>query len=231
MTGKSARLLILGANGPTGRLTVEQALERGHRVDALTRHPETFPIRHDRLHVTSGDATNPSVIDAAVKDADAVICTIGAAFTRQPVDVYSTSAQLLVEAMGRHEKQRLIVVTSSGLGPPQQTGLVGNFFRALMRDHIGKTVYDDMANMESSVSASGLDWTIVRPPGLTNQPGTGYAVAENQIEGGICSREDLAAMLLDQIDADRFIRKIAAMTTPGMKASARYMIWHEMLKR
>ncbi|GAA4266663.1 hypothetical protein GCM10022256_22750 [Frondihabitans peucedani] len=88
-----------------------------------------------------------------------------------------------------------------------------------------------MAEMESTVSASDLDWTIVRPPGLTNQPGTGYAVAEDRIEGGICSREDLAAMLLDQLDDDRFIRKVAAMTTPGMTASARYMIWHEMLKR
>ncbi|GAA4266662.1 hypothetical protein GCM10022256_22740 [Frondihabitans peucedani] len=140
MTGNSARLLILGANGPTGRRTVEQALERGHQVDALTRHPETFPIRHERLQVTAGDATDPSVIDAAVADADAVICTIGAAFTRQPVKVYSTSARLLIAAMDRYEKRRLIVVTSSGLGPPQQTGPVGTFFRALMRDHVGKTV-------------------------------------------------------------------------------------------
>lgn len=102
------------------------------------------------------------MIDAAVADADAVICTIGAAFTGQPVKVYSTSARLLIAAMDRYEKRRLIVVTSSGLGPPQRTGLVGNFFRVLMRDHVGKTVYDDMAEMETSVSASDLDWTIVR---------------------------------------------------------------------
>ncbi|MQA35358.1 NAD(P)-dependent oxidoreductase [Modestobacter roseus] len=229
---RHARLLVLGANGPTGRRVVQQALDRGHRVSALTRHPESFPIRHDRLHVLAGDATDERVIDAAVAGADAVVCAIGASFTRRPVQVYSASARLLVEAMTRHQRRRLVVVTSSGLGPPDpDAGVVGRAFRLLMRQYVGRTVYDDMAGMEVLVSASDLDWTIVRPPGLTDAPGTGYAVADTEIDAAFCAREDLAGMLLDQLDDDRFVRGIAAVATPGLRVGAGYMLWHEVLKR
>lgn len=95
-------MLVLGANGPTGRRTVQQALDRGQLVDALTHHPETFPIHHQRLHVIGGDATDSAVVDAAVAPCDAVISVIGTSFTRQPVEVYSASARLVLAAMQRH---------------------------------------------------------------------------------------------------------------------------------
>ncbi|MCO7218281.1 NAD(P)-dependent oxidoreductase [Klenkia sp. PcliD-1-E] len=226
------RLLVLGANGPTGRRVVQQALDRGHEVAALTRHPEAFPIRHERLRVVAGDATDPDTVDTAVAATDAVICTIGAAFTRQPVQVYSTSARLLVESMTRHHRRRLLVVTSGGVDTGHQPrGALARLSRSVMRDHVGRTVYDDMEQMEATVSASDLDWTIVRPPGLTNSPGTGYAVADTRIDGPVMSRDDLAAMLLDHLDDDRHLRAVAAVTTPGLRVSAWDMLHHEVLKR
>ncbi|WP_167582794.1 NAD(P)-dependent oxidoreductase [Kineococcus rubinsiae] len=229
---RHARLLVLGANGPTGRHLVRQALGRGYRTHALTRHPETFPIHHDRLDVIAGDATDESTIDAVVADSDAVVCTIGTSFTRHPVRVYSATAHQLVEAMRRHDKRRLVVVTSASLTPSDQSGrTVGKACRSLMRNYVGKTVYDDMAEMEALVSVSGLDWTIVRPPGLTDEAGAGYAVEETEVKGGFCSREDLAAMLLDQLQDDRFLRKVAAVATPGLRVGALHMLRHEVLKR
>ncbi len=230
--GTDRSLLVLGANGPTGRQTVRQALDRGYRVAALTRHPETFPIEHERLRVVAGDATDPEVIEAAVADSTAVISTIGAAFTLQPVEVYSASARLLVAAMQRHGVRRLIVVTSQGVDPTHSRPGAGERLTYLvMRRLFGRTVYDDMVKAEALVWGTGLDWTVVRPPGLTDQPGTGYAVAEDSIDGPLCSREDLASMLLDQLDDDDYLGKVAAMTTPGLRVSARSMLWHEVLKR
>lgn len=107
MTPDAPRLLVLGANGPSGRLTVHQALDRGYRVDALTRRPDGFPLRHERLLVLGGDATDPAVVDTAVAGCDAVVSVIGAAITRQPVQVYSASAALVVDAMRRHGRRRL----------------------------------------------------------------------------------------------------------------------------
>lgn len=229
---RHARLLVLGANGPTGRQTVRRGLARGHEVHALTRHPETFPLQHARLHVVAGDATDDGVVDAAVASADAVICTIGTSFTRKPVQVYSASARRLVDAMGRHGRRRLIVVTSGGVDATHQpAGRVGRWSRSLLRNHVGKSVYDDMQEMESVVSASDLDWTIVRPPGLSDDPGTGYAVARTTIDGPAMSREDLAEALLDQLDDDRFVGEIAAVTTSGLAVSALRMFRREVLKR
>ena len=231
-TGRRERILALGANGPTGRETVQQALNRGLEVHALTRHREDFPITHERLRVIAGDATDPSVIDAAVATTDAVICTIGASFTRHPVTVYSISAELLVAALRRHGRRRLIVVTSSGVASShQRKGAVQRASFAIMRGPVGRTVYDDMAKMESVVSASDLYWTVVHPPGLSSEAGRGYAVAENEIEGNFCTRADLAEMLLDQLDDDRFLRKVAAVTTPGFSVSAIQMFRVEVLKR
>jgi uncharacterized protein YbjT (DUF2867 family) len=88
-----------------------------------------------------------------------------------------------------------------------------------------------MEKMEAVVSASHLDWTIVRPPGLTNAPGTGYAVAQTHIDGPIMSRENLATMLLDQLDDDHYVRAVAAVTTPGLKVSGWSMFYREVLKR
>lgn len=233
-TGPVPRVLVLGANGPTGRRTVQQALDRGLHVDALTRQPTGFPLQHERLQVIGGDATDADVIDGAVSAADAVISVIGAAFTRQPVTVYSTSAEHVVAAMRRHRKGRLVVVTSTGLTPTNQRTEVSRFeqvFAPLARNTFGRTVYDDMARMETTVTASNLDWTIVRPPGLTDEPGTGYATAGTWIDGPYCARDDLATMLLDQLDNHQYLHTIAAVTTPGLHVGTWQTLRRELLKR
>jgi putative NADH-flavin reductase len=227
-------VLVLGANGPSGRRTVQQGLDRGLRVDALTRHPQTFPIEHERLTVVAGDATDPGVVDAAVAPCDAVISVIGAAFTRQPVEVYSASARLVVAAMRRHGRRRLLVVTSSGVTPISErrhTTLLERLLTPVARSTFGRTVYDDMEKMEAIVSSSDLEWTIVRPPGLTDEPGTGYATAETWIAGGYCARDDLATMLLDHLDDHRFVRQVAAVSTPHLRVNTLHTIQRELLKR
>lgn len=228
------RVLVVGANGPTGRLVVQQALDRGFRVEALTRHPAAFPIRHDHLHVTAGDATDPATMDAAVARCDAVISVIGVAYTRRPVEVYSATGRLVVTAMGRHGLRRLVVVTASAVAADsahQGRFLIDHVMHPLLRRVVGRTVYDDMARMEATVAAADLDWTIVRPPGLTDESGTGYAAAETHIDGQYCARDDLAAFLLDQLGTDQFLRRVAAVASPGLRVSALKSVKREVLKR
>ena len=227
------RVLVLGANGPSGRRVVQQALDRGLHVDALTRHPESFPLRHDRLRVIAGDATTAGVVDAAVGPCDVVISVIGSTFTRRQVRVYSDSARLVVAAMERHGQRRLITVTSSGVTPTRDrltSSLVDRVTHPLFRHTFGRTAYDDMERMEAVVAGSSLDYTIVRPPGLTDNPGTGYAAAENWIDGPYCARDDLATMLLDQVDDDRYRRRVVAVSTPGLRVPTLQTIRRELLK-
>jgi hypothetical protein len=83
----------------------------------------------------------------------------------------------------------------------------------------------------AAVTAVPLDRTVVRPPGLTDRPGTGYATAEDVVAGPYCSRDDLADMLLDQLDDTRYLHRIAAVTTPGLHVDTLQTIRRELLRR
>jgi uncharacterized protein YbjT (DUF2867 family) len=226
------RLLVLGANGPTGRLVVRQALDRGLAVIALTRRPGAFPIGHERLEVAGGDATDAATIAPLVARSDAVVSTIGTAYTWRPVSVYSASGRLVVDAMRRHGLRRLVVVTS--MGAPRDARRKGRLETALLRLLRGtftRTLYDDMLRLEDVVATSGLDWTIVRPPGLADDPGTGYTVADTWLDDPGMARADLAAMLLDQLADERWVGRIAAVATPGLRLHLLRTIRREVLKR
>lgn len=226
------RVLVLGANGPTGRHVVQQAVDRGLEVVAVTRNPDAFPIRSGSVRVVGGDATDPAVIDAAIDGCDAVISVIGTAYTWKPVQVYSASARPVVAAMRDRGLRRLVVVTS--MGAPRHATEGGLLQRALMhvwRTTFTRTLYDDMLEMERIVRGSGLDWTVVRPPGLSDDAGAGYAVADTRIAGPAMARSDLAALLLDQLTDDRWIGRIAAAATPGLRLAPIATIRREVLKR
>ena len=66
------KLAVFGANGPTGRLLTQLALDEDHDVVAFTRHPDAFPVRHRRLEVAAGD-----VHDAAVRGKVRFVVTAG----------------------------------------------------------------------------------------------------------------------------------------------------------
>lgn len=230
--GAPRRVLVLGANGPTGRRTVQQALDRGLAVVALTRHPEAFPIRHERLEVVGGDATDPATMDAAVAKSDAVISTIGVAYTWSPVDVYSGAARHAIASMRRHGLRRIVVVTSAAAPKKvEEGGPVRRVLGQAFRSTFTRTLYDDMLRMEDMVSTSGLDWTIVRPPGLSDDPAQGYEISDAPLDAMAMSRDDLAANLLDLLDADDWIGRTANVATPGMKLEVITTIRKEVLKR
>jgi uncharacterized protein YbjT (DUF2867 family) len=100
------RLAVFGANGLTGRLLVGQALEAGHEVVAVTRHPAGFPISHPRLVVAEADVHDDSALARAVEGSGAVLSALGVPFTRQPVTLYSHGISNIVAAIGHRPSGR-----------------------------------------------------------------------------------------------------------------------------
>jgi putative NADH-flavin reductase len=190
------KILVLGASGGIGRQVVEQALGHGHDVVAFVRDPSKFAVWDERLAVVTGDVTDPVAVQAAVQGCDAVISALGSRGER-PVSVYSDGIANTIRAMTARGIRRLVVVSSSGVG----TDAAGLSIAArAMRKLPGlRDVYEDMERMEGDVMLSDLDWTIVRPAGLTDGPLTGiYRVVEGNIvpKGSKISRADVAALLL-----------------------------------
>ncbi len=202
------RLLVLGATGGTGRHVIAQAAEMGLDVTALVRHPDRLPAADRRCRIVVGDVRSDS---AAVRDAyaghDAVISALGVGQSFTSGGLIAQATPLIVAAMRQHGVRRLVFTSAFGVGPTwQDAPLVPRLFaKALLRD-----VYADKAAGEQVIKDSGLDWTIVYPAGLTNGPRTGHTrIGERLKLSGFprVSRADVAAVLLQQLDDPRFIRK------------------------
>jgi uncharacterized protein YbjT (DUF2867 family) len=229
------RICVFGANGPTGRLLTRQALEEDHEVTAFTRHPEAFPIRHPGLRVRAGDAEDADTVEAAIRNQDAVVSTLGVPFSRRPIRVYSEGTTNMVRAMNRLGVERLVVVSSSAVEPnPHPVG--GVVFRKVIEPLVvhtmGKTLYADMLRMEAIVTASPLDWTIVRPSGLFTTALVGrYEVTEGHGSGRFTSRADLADCLLREVGAAGHHRRTIAVVTTSEEPGLLGLIWREGIKR
>jgi putative NADH-flavin reductase len=228
-------ITIFGANGPTGRLLTGQALDAGHHVVAVTRHPEAFPVHHADLTVAQADVYNRAATAAVVRDSDAVLSTLGVPYSRRPITVYSTGVANIVAGMGEHGVKRLVVVSSSATEPHLHADggfLLNRVLQPVIVATIGKTMYADMLRMERLVRETDLDWTVLRPSGLFDLPApTAYRLDEDEAPGVYTARVDLAASMLDQLTDDRFVRKVAAVTTTAVKPSLWSLIRKEALKK
>lgn len=216
-------IVVFGANGKTGRLLIQQALDEGHTVTAVTRHPEQFPLHHINLRVAQGDVFDPAAVERAVAGQDAVLSTLGVPFTRKPIAVYSQGVANIAAAMKRHGVRRIVCVSSSVTDGAHDTG-AGFVFDKLLQpiviSTIGRTTYADMRQMEMELANSGLDWTVVRPSGLFETPGvTNYQTAEGHMRGQFTSRADLANCMLRQLSSDEYLRKAVAVITTAAHPS------------
>lgn len=229
------KLAVFGANGPTGRLLTQLALDEDHDVVAITRHPDAFPIEHRRLEVAGGDVHDSAAVVAAIDGVDVVVSTLGVPFAKTAISVYSDGVANIIAGMRAAGIERFVCVSSSAVGPhPEPLG--GLIFEKMMQPYVvnklGKTVYDDMRRMEAMVSASDLAWTIVRPSGLFEAAAvSAYAVAIDHIGYRFTARIDLADCLLRQALDDTDLRSTIAVATPTAKPSMLKLIWQEGIRK
>ncbi|WP_298908231.1 NAD(P)-dependent oxidoreductase [uncultured Nostoc sp.] len=202
------RILVIGATGPTGQQIVEQGLAQGHEVTALVRNPDKFEMQHNSLQIVKGDILDPASLDA-VQQQDAVISSLGTKkISLESVTLLSEGTKKLLQAMERHSVKRLICIT--GLGAGDSKGHGGLLYDKLILPLILKRIYDDKDRQEAEIRQSNLDWVIVRPGILTNDPAKGnYRVLTDLtgVTAGKISRADVAAFVLQQLTSDRYLNQ------------------------
>ncbi|MDB5059368.1 MAG: putative secreted protein [Chloroflexi bacterium] len=200
---KTLNVLVIGATRHTGNLVMRQALAAGHTVTALARDPARIDVKHERLCVVRGDVLDPATLAQAVAGCDVVVSTFGVTSAyRAPTTLYSAGIRNVIGAMQDAGAKRLIAVTAAPLSKDKDDTLPSRVLNKMMWTFINE-VYSDMARMEEVIRTSGLEWTIVRPPKLTEKPPTGhYRTAINRsVRGGYTiSRADLAGAILKMLD-------------------------------
>ncbi|MFC7316349.1 SDR family oxidoreductase [Halomarina halobia] len=197
-------VLVAGASGRTGRDVLDALLDAGIRVRALTSSPETVETLElqGADEVVVGDLLAISTAREAVEGADAVICAVGstpgANLLRGPL-VDREGVVNLVDAAADEGVDRFVLVSAIGVGDSKE-GMPGPF-RALL-DLFG--ILDAKEASEEHLRRSGLDYTIVRPGGLTNDPAAGDVLVG---EGG-----DTVSGSIPRADVARLL--VAALFTP-----------------
>ena len=206
------KVLVVGATGGTGRQIISQAIERGHSVTAFVRAPDPLKVFGDRIVVIQGNLLNRSELKRVLEGRDAVLSSFGprVPVSKEDATLLQRFGVALAGAMLQAGVRRVVVESTAFLFkdsiiPP--TNLIGRlFFPGIVRA-AGK--------MENAFQKSGLDWTIVRPPRLTDRPGTGkYRVLEGHLPrfGFTISRADVADFMIKAGENDALIGKVVGVS-------------------
>ena len=215
------KLTIFAATGGIGRHALEQAVAAGHDVTAVVRNPKNLSGTV-RVVTANLAAPDPSALDCAVTGADAVLSGLGQRL-KTDAGIAAQGTRAIIQAMKATGARRIVVVSAAPIGtvpspgrpnPPRHDPGDGIFMRNLLSPMIKtvlKNLYADLAVMEDIVRDSGLDWTIVRPPRLTDKPMTGnYRTAYGQnLRGGVViSRADVAHLMLRALEQPETIKQV-----------------------
>jgi uncharacterized protein YbjT (DUF2867 family) len=202
------RLALFGATGRTGAAVVDAALAAGWSVQALVREGSTLAARPG-LDVRRGELGRASDLEAVLRSADAACSVVG---PRPPFeDLFcGPFTRLLAERLASGGPRRIVCVTGAMIGdlpanvsPPMR--LMAELYRRQL-----PAVAEDRAAQEAALMASDLDWTLVKPPRLTDGPATGRRRAGPVLSIGLLSRlsrRDLASFLVGELAEPHFPRQ------------------------
>jgi putative NADH-flavin reductase len=208
---QSLKLVVLGATGGTGLELVKQALKRGHLVTAFVRSPERLINFQDRITIRQGDLLNSVLLEQAIQGQDAILSGFGprVPLTKADANLLERFARALTQPMSSAGVRRAVVESvaflfKDSILPPAY--LLGRLL-------FPKTVADAAA-MERVFADTDLNWTMVRPPELTDKPYTGkYRVREGHLPrfGLKISRADVADLMIQLAENHALIRKVVGI--------------------
>ena len=201
------KLLVIGATGVIGAAAVEAALDAGHDVTVLVRSPEKLGALAPRLRIVEGDVTDADRIAAAVEGQDAVISALGSSPDRAQLAVPASAARHVLAAMERHGVRRLVGLAGGAVAVPgERKPISGRITSAFVR-LMARNVVEAKQREYEVVSASDLDWTMVRPPRVVPGPATGHVEIGTKLHGFRVSSGDLASAMVDLATSSAWLRQ------------------------
>jgi nucleoside-diphosphate-sugar epimerase len=215
------RIVIAGAHGQVARRLGRLLSARGDAVVGIVRNADhESDLRADGMEPAVLDLEDAGVADVAavLSGADAVVFAAGAgpgSGTARKDTVDRGAAVLLADAAERAGVGRYLLVSSMGVesvagGATPEGG--DEVFTAYLRAKL--------AAEEDVLARKGLHATVLRPGSLTDDPGTGLVTLERRVDRGSVPRDDVAAVLLALIDADRDGVVLELVTGPTPIAAA-----------
>lgn len=206
------KLLVLGATGGTGLAMVREAIERGHSVTAFVRSPERLKPFGDHITIRQGNLLNAAELEPVIKGHEAVLSGFGPRLpvSKADANLLRQFGGALTAAMPKAGVKRVVVESvaflfKDSIIPPAY--LLGRL--------LFPGIVADASGMEELFQNSGLEWTIARPPELTDKPYTGkYRVREGHLPrfGFKISRSDVADFMIKAAENRLSLGKIVGIS-------------------
>ena len=206
------KLLVLGATGGTGLAMVREAIERGHSVTAFVRSPERLKPFGDHITIRQGNLLNAAELEPVIKGHEAVLSGFGPRLpvSKADANLLRQFGGALTAAMPKAGVKRVVVESvaflfKDSIIPPAY--LLGRL--------LFPGIVADASAMEELFQNSGLEWTIARPPELTDKPYTGkYRVREGHLPrfGFKISRSDVADFMIKAAENRSSLGKIVGIS-------------------
>jgi uncharacterized protein YbjT (DUF2867 family) len=193
---------IAGGHGKIGRRLARLLVARGDRVRGLIRNPDhAEDLRSDGSEPVVCDLETASAdeVAEAIGGADAVVFAAGAgpgSGAERKLTMDRDGAVKLIDAARSAGATRYVIVSSVGAeSPPDDDDVFSVYLRA-------------KAEADRALMDSDMDWTVVRPGMLTDDPGTGRARIQADPVRAEVSRDDVAAVLAAVVDESRAVGKV-----------------------
>ncbi|MDE0454564.1 MAG: NAD(P)H-binding protein [Gammaproteobacteria bacterium] len=209
--GKKPVIALFGATARSGREIIRQGLQEGYTIKGFARTPSKLGVEHENLTLFKGDIYERDTIDPVLEGHEVVVSMIGVPAPEDPaaeigpVDIYTVMGEHLIDAMKQKGNTRLIMASSTGVehrvdvdSPRPPPGDLSERWRWLAR-----YLYDDMWKMEEMIANSGLDYMLLRPGFMVEEPARHdmkFNTTGDTPGARVITYEDFAAFILDNLD-------------------------------
>lgn len=213
------KIAVLGATGRTGIWVVKEALQRGYAVNALVREQSSLNIEHPDLTIVKGTPTALVDLKRVMDGCEAVLNALNISrknewwlwseLSSSPTFL-SDVAQKLVELAPEMKVNRYLTVTAWGTGVTKEE--IPGWFRFFINNTKIGITYLDHERQETIWEKSNLDWTVVRPVGLTNDTeekpvGVLLETKNTKPANMTISRRMVAQFMLDALEESTYIHQ------------------------
>jgi putative NADH-flavin reductase len=209
---RAMKLVILGATGGTGLELIRRSLAHGHSVTTFVRAPQRLDEFRNQITIKQGDLLNQDALARVLRGHDAILSGFGprVPIAKSDAHLLEEFATVLTGAMRDASVRRAVIISTAFLFkdsiiPP--TYLVGKL--------LFPTVVTDSAALERIFQKSQLDWTLVRPPQLTDTSFSGkYRVRLGHLPrfGFKIARADVADYFIKAASDNTLVRKIVGVS-------------------
>ena len=220
VAGDALEIVVYGATGEVGSRVVQEALDRGHRVTAVSRNPEKITLQHDKLFAVKGDLLDKASVTEIVAGKDIVILSVRGVIgdSGSPESALQfLSAEMLVDVLypwGGNAPRLLHVGGSGSLEVEPGVMFAAKLPTILLSRKLEIEILGQILALEFYRKVDDVDWTYVTPPkNFTNGRRTGVfriggdEALRDRLGRTRLSRADFAVALIDEAEQARYPRQ------------------------